>query len=835
MSSIEQVIARSRSQGTLLGRRHFTLARGRALDKMREFALRTSEHFVLELIQAAVLAGAEEIAVDVGREATIVAFVGGAVLSIEELTDIYDYLFADQGDRSTRHLQQLAVALNGVLQLRPTRLRIESGDGTPDTTAHVSVNRRGTGVIGISPDPLAGTYVLVDKRMSDRAIRRITNMIEERCLYTPVPIHLNGTAPFGYRPSRKLAVFGVSRARWLDDGGRRALVAARASRASPRGLRLVVGGVWVTTARLTHLGGHEVSGVVCDDGLRKTADQADIVRDDRFRAMVAAVRPLLADVIGKGRGESDEGRIEQLGLRPSILPGDLAQLAGVRGLFAVDPVDEPALARRDDPLRLPRPVLVLGVRSAEEILDSLGGDVVWLRSHADLEYAGQAAHRVAAVDVEPVEWAGGVVRVSRYASAEDCPRWGVGGVPVAVRRGGRGVWCGVLRGLVLPRIAAVVDVTGLDVPDGLPAGTLDAVLRGAARLADREGPDGSGLRVAVLAEAVDPRPVCHEGVLALAVGLSDDFEGYRGWRLVSRGEGDWWRLDDLGSDGPVALEPLLARIRRAERRLDELRARMAEGEQVEVEERLPPWADPTARWLVRCPVVEVDMGGYVGLAMPFQPWGVLRRVAGRRVAWPAPSSIPCQGLVSVSADVPTDALQGWLVSAVRGVYAALLERVGELDEEERVCAVAYARAAASDPVHAEVGRRLEVALGVGVTALVRVVQGPVALDLASTVRSLLRSAITAQLGPIDVTVRLAAGPLRPAVWLDPSRFGTLCVALHRHRAPVAEALAGKADGVDRVVLAMVPLAVQWAKKVGHELDPLRLQRSLLGAILVGRL
>ncbi len=54
MSDIAAVVARSRIPGEFSERRTFTLARKRAIQKMREFALADPYYFVLELIQAAV-------------------------------------------------------------------------------------------------------------------------------------------------------------------------------------------------------------------------------------------------------------------------------------------------------------------------------------------------------------------------------------------------------------------------------------------------------------------------------------------------------------------------------------------------------------------------------------------------------------------------------------------------------------------------------------------------------------------------------------------------------------------------------------------------------------
>ena len=68
MSQLDDLLTRSRSPGRFVERRAFTLSRARAIEKQRAFALRLAQQYVLELVQAAVFAGATYIAVDTARQ-----------------------------------------------------------------------------------------------------------------------------------------------------------------------------------------------------------------------------------------------------------------------------------------------------------------------------------------------------------------------------------------------------------------------------------------------------------------------------------------------------------------------------------------------------------------------------------------------------------------------------------------------------------------------------------------------------------------------------------------------------------------------------------------------
>lgn len=489
MSQLDDLLARSQAPGRFEKRRRFSLSRDKAIEKLREFSLRDPRQYVLELVQAAVYAGATYIAVDVDAEKLLLAWVGGRPLAERELEHVFDFLFADRGRREQRHLVQLAVGLNALLQRKPKVLRLESGDGTLEGTTRMDLDRKGRGTLGQPGDPLAGTYLLAEfgtnwfKRFQGDSWTREAGLIEERCRYTPVPILLNGSAPFGWKASRQIRAHTDQAHVSFDDGDRRGLVAVPTGRRS-RGFSLVVAGVEITRALVPELGQLPppqgaleqlpLTGVICDDDLRKTADQSDIVRDGRYAAMLHAVQPhatgLLRQVVGRGyqppplpriatesRSTADAAPAEpipdpipQLAPRPAISIAGLQALPPGTPVFRVREEDAAAVQAAADPARFPHPVLLLRDAQAPS-LDEAAPDLAVhrLTAPADVDFVRRALERrvrerTARVHVDLGEGRRGTL-VLRLTLAGPTAGWadpGDGALPVRVAHGDRTLWCG---------------------------------------------------------------------------------------------------------------------------------------------------------------------------------------------------------------------------------------------------------------------------------------------------------------------------------------------------------------------------------------------------------
>src|SRR5690606_33389456 len=108
MSELAAVIARARQPGEMSNRRRFTVARNRAIQKLREFALADPHDYVLELIQAAVANGAAYVDLDIDERSCTLSYIGGG-LHEHELSQLFDFLFASKDRRDTAHVRSLAL------------------------------------------------------------------------------------------------------------------------------------------------------------------------------------------------------------------------------------------------------------------------------------------------------------------------------------------------------------------------------------------------------------------------------------------------------------------------------------------------------------------------------------------------------------------------------------------------------------------------------------------------------------------------------------------------------------------------------------------------------
>lgn len=429
MSDVEAILQRSRAPGRFVERRRFTLSRDKAIEKLREFALREPAQYVLELVQAAVFADARWIAVDVTPRRLLFAWVGGRPLPADGLENIFDSLFASQVARETRPMVQLAIALNAILQRKPSLLRIESGDGTPNGTVRLDMDKNGQAILGTPEEWLEGTYLLAEfgsswlPRFPPSEQPREASLIEETCRYTPVPILLNGTAPFGYRATREFVLPRLGPQITFDDGVRRGVLASPGKYVENKQIDIVVGGVRITSVPSDELtGGPPLIGVICDDTLRKTADQSDIVRDNRWLAMRHAIReplsraiqnktpgylhPELAPVIEETPERKPAAQTPRLKPEPLpefigvVGPGPEVHLEGLRRLdpreplFFVPPDFSAGMAASLDPASFPYRVLVLRDQQALTFREELPGrSLSRLIGPADADFVRTAIER----------------------------------------------------------------------------------------------------------------------------------------------------------------------------------------------------------------------------------------------------------------------------------------------------------------------------------------------------------------------------------------------------------------------------------------------------------
>ncbi len=293
MSDIDDIIRRSREPGQFSERKEFTIAKDRAIEKMRKFALKTPSHYILELIQGAVANGATYIDASIDSNITRVAWTGG-IFSQKELQQIFDYLFSDNTDEESTAIRQLAVGVNALLAFKPSQIVIESGDGTFEHSTRIEIDPKTMHITaGKTVEPLNGTFLLASNK---QGISSEVQLIGERCLTLNIPIIVNDEVLFGYSSIRSPNLFGVSKTIKFDEGDFYGTIGLSKG-ANTDNFKILTHGVWIQTVKRNLGIPHKFGGVIAFDHLNKTVDHATIVEDEKWNEMWARVSLLARQLI----------------------------------------------------------------------------------------------------------------------------------------------------------------------------------------------------------------------------------------------------------------------------------------------------------------------------------------------------------------------------------------------------------------------------------------------------------------------------------------------------------------------------------------------------------
>ncbi|MCA9634912.1 MAG: hypothetical protein KC420_02650 [Myxococcales bacterium] len=399
MSSIDAVIARARRPGAFSERQRFTLARSRAIQKMRHFALANPHYYVLELIQASVASGASWISMYADDLSFTLSYVGGGFPEAG-LSNLFDFLFASKERQELAALRALALGVNALMLFHPRRIVIESGDGTLAGTTRMELESDADRLeIGRPDQALAGTFIRVEgmKRSKMGAELKLPiqgeglderGIIEQRCLCAPVPIFFNDEPIFGVASLRIPRTFGYRRSIEIDEGDLFGTLALDPLGGAPS-IRLLTCGVWIESIEHELVPGSQIGGTINFDTLHKTADHARVVRDQRLEDMWLRLRPYAemlrrgetalsrafdVRIFGGGRIDQTQlrGFLRELGRVVVVHPGVIAssaQASVARRIAAA--LDAELLSASDDQIERLR---VLGGREVSVIAPDLKGD-----------------------------------------------------------------------------------------------------------------------------------------------------------------------------------------------------------------------------------------------------------------------------------------------------------------------------------------------------------------------------------------------------------------------------------------------------------------------------
>lgn len=335
MSAIDDVIARSRQAGGFSKRKRFSIARTHAIQKMRRFALADPHYYILELIQSAVANGAKYIDINAGPKGMILSYVGGGYRE-EELSQLFDFLFAPKENLEHAAMRSLAIGINALLAMAPDEIVVESGDGSERGTTRIVIRGREDAVeVGRSERSLNGTYIkavgLQRRKVAKQSAlpvpasgAREVVAIEMRCMAAPVPFLINGDAVFGYATMRCPHLFGYRNCVTFDEGDLYGTIGTPGLSSDQASFKLLMSGVWIETVT-QKIADVPIGGIVAFDRLRKTADHSGIVRDDVYEQLWVRLAPYVRRVVSGDRREATFS-VSRLGESAQLTPKELREV-----------------------------------------------------------------------------------------------------------------------------------------------------------------------------------------------------------------------------------------------------------------------------------------------------------------------------------------------------------------------------------------------------------------------------------------------------------------------------------------------------------------------------
>lgn len=286
-SLADQMIAGLAADGVAESQGKFTLDRDVAREKMAEFQLADPAAYVLELVQAAVLKGAECLEFEIDSDDMRLWF-DGQVFTETDFDVLYSSLFTAQADAPTRARQRLAIGVNAALGADPKYINVSSrgaDEGVRMVLSPGAVDR----IESVEPQKLEfppGTQIHVKSRLGQRlagANKKVTEQLETCCRYADVKITLNGERiDHGVTLEN---VYGVVLVQGDGLKGQCGLTDRLGDRSE---VRMVTDGVWISSYKLPDA----VPGLlaVVDSGrLQKDLSQSEIVQDDAWQDAMDAV------------------------------------------------------------------------------------------------------------------------------------------------------------------------------------------------------------------------------------------------------------------------------------------------------------------------------------------------------------------------------------------------------------------------------------------------------------------------------------------------------------------------------------------------------------------
>ncbi len=271
------------SEEEVLARGRFRVDRRRALEKMEKFQLANPLAYTLELVAAAVAAGATRIEIENDSDDFVLRWDGDGPTR-DELDALFDHLFGGAASPRAAMLQHLALGVLGALGQSPKWVHVDrEGVGGPPLRLAVT-NPAETRSVEHAHDG-KGTRVHVRQRLSMANLAEAllspfqhaaeARLVRERARWCPVPVLLDGVAiP---RPTPKEPLGG-----WSGEGELWLVPDQRAR------IDLVRRGVVVGTVE-RGVGPLGVTGWLRADTVELDASRANVVEDGAWEALGRAI------------------------------------------------------------------------------------------------------------------------------------------------------------------------------------------------------------------------------------------------------------------------------------------------------------------------------------------------------------------------------------------------------------------------------------------------------------------------------------------------------------------------------------------------------------------
>jgi hypothetical protein len=287
----DALIASLRSAGATAGGGVFTLDPVKAREKLREFQLADPHRYILLLVQALVVRGATRVDVEVDTDDLRISS-DARPFTFEEITELYALLFSDEGPRPG--LRELALALNAVMATDPRWVRLECADETGADGVRLEQRNDQPDKVERATGLEPGVRVHVRERFRLGLVRRFFAvgsdivreqvLLRQHCGFAGIEITL-GKKPI---PKHKAATDVQSWHAVSLDG--RTIGEVGLSQVGDKGrLELVRHNVWLGTHSYDDPQLAGLRGTIDVSHLRTDASLADVVRDDLYQVVIAAV------------------------------------------------------------------------------------------------------------------------------------------------------------------------------------------------------------------------------------------------------------------------------------------------------------------------------------------------------------------------------------------------------------------------------------------------------------------------------------------------------------------------------------------------------------------